>query len=83
MDKELLAKKLYCKRVNSLARGTELDGHVLDEMWESKTSPTDAAKAIQPGDNHLKVPLGCHVISVENKNDSLILTSSVLTFKVA
>ncbi|CDT64640.1 conserved hypothetical protein [Vibrio coralliirubri] len=54
MDKELLAKKLYCKRVNSLARGTELDGHVLDEMWESKTSPTDAAKAIQPGDNHFE-----------------------------
>ncbi len=54
MDKELLAKKLYCKRVNSLARGTELDGHVLDEMWESKTSPTDAAKAIQPDDNHFE-----------------------------
>ena len=54
MDKELLAKKLYCKRVNSLARGTELDGHVLDEMWESKTSPTDAAKVIQPGDNHFE-----------------------------
>ncbi|MEG3694990.1 hypothetical protein V5098_17850, partial [Vibrio coralliirubri] len=54
MDKELLAKKLYCKRVNSLARGTELDGHVLDEMWDSKTSPTDAAKAIQAGDNHFE-----------------------------
>ncbi|OED63743.1 hypothetical protein A143_00365 [Vibrio splendidus ZS-139] len=54
MDKELLAKKLYCKRVSSLARGTELDGHVLDEMWENKTSPTDAVKAILPNDNHFE-----------------------------
>ncbi len=54
MDKELLAKKLYCKRVNSLAGGTELDSNVLDEMWESKTSPFDAVKAIQPCDNHFE-----------------------------
>ncbi|UPR57333.1 hypothetical protein ITG10_03030 [Vibrio sp. ED004] len=54
MDKELLAKKLYCKRVNSLAGGTELDGNVLDEMWESKTSPTDAAKAMQPCETHFE-----------------------------
>ncbi|CAK1783217.1 hypothetical protein FB440_105276 [Vibrio crassostreae] len=54
MDKELLAKKLYCQRVNSLARGTELDGNILDEMWESKTPPTDAVKAIQPCDNHFE-----------------------------
>ena len=54
MDKELLAKKLYCKRVNSLAGSVELDGNVLDEMWESKTSPSDAVKAIQPNDNEFE-----------------------------
>ncbi|OMO24743.1 hypothetical protein [Vibrio lentus] len=50
MDKELLAKKLYCKRVNSLVGDAQMDGNVLDEMWESKASPTDAAKAIQSSD---------------------------------
>ena len=54
MDKELLAKKLYCKRVNSLAGSVELDGNVLDEMWESKTPPSDAVKAIQPNDNEFE-----------------------------
>ncbi|EAP92781.1 hypothetical protein AB4582_04470 [Vibrio splendidus] len=51
MDKELLAKKLYCKRVNSLVGDVQVDGNVLDEMWESKASPTDAAKAMQSSDS--------------------------------
>ncbi|MFA0079063.1 hypothetical protein AB4427_13125 [Vibrio artabrorum] len=54
MDKELLAKKLYCKRVNSLVGGPDLDGQVLNELWESKTSPIDAAKAIQPCDDQFE-----------------------------
>ncbi|WP_299695884.1 hypothetical protein [uncultured Vibrio sp.] len=48
MDRELLAKKLYSQRVNSLAGDTVLDGNVLDEMRENKTSPSDAVKAVQP-----------------------------------
>ena len=54
MDKESLANKLYCKRVSSLAGSTELDGNVLDEMWESKTSPSDVVKAIKPNDNEFE-----------------------------
>ena len=50
MDKELLAKKLYCKRVNSLVGDVQVDGNVLDEMCDSKASPTDAAKAMQSSD---------------------------------
>ena len=47
MDKELLAKKLYCKRVSSLMGDAQLDDNVLDEMWDSKTSPTRVVKALQ------------------------------------
>lgn len=54
MDKELLAKKLYCKRVSLLAGSAELDVNVLDEMWESKTPPSDAVKAIQPNDTEFE-----------------------------
>ncbi|MDK9739793.1 hypothetical protein KI655_21090 [Vibrio sp. D404a] len=47
MDKELLAKKLYCKRVSSLMGDAQLDDNVLDEMWDSKTSPSNAVKTLQ------------------------------------
>ena len=67
MDKELLAKKLYCKRVSSLASSTELDGNVLDEMLESKTSPSDAVKPYSQMRMNLKALLGYPVISFENK----------------
>ena len=67
MDKELLAKKLYCKRVSSLAGSTELDGNVLGEMWESKTSPSDAVKPYSQMRMNLKALLGYLVISIENK----------------
>ena len=51
MDKELLAKKLYCERVSSLLGDEQMDDDVLAEMWESKASPTEAAKAMQSSDD--------------------------------
>lgn len=51
MDKELLARKLYCERVNSLLGEEQIDEDILTEMWECKASPTDAAKAMQTADD--------------------------------
>ncbi|KGY11972.1 hypothetical protein NM22_11840 [Vibrio tubiashii] len=46
MDKELLARKLYSERVSALTGGKELDEEILDEMWENRASPSEAARAI-------------------------------------
>lgn len=46
MDKDLLARKLYSERVNSLIGDKELDEELLEQMWENKASPTEAAKAM-------------------------------------
>lgn len=46
MDKELLARKLYSERVSALVGGKEIDEEVLDQMWENKASPSEAARAI-------------------------------------
>ena len=56
MDKELLARKLYVERVNALVGDHEVDESVLTEMWESKASPSDAAKAILSDDNGFDGP---------------------------
>ena len=47
MDKELLAKKLYGQRVNALVKDSQVESDMIDELWESKTSPNDAAKLIE------------------------------------
>ncbi|MDG3087484.1 hypothetical protein P7F88_16010 [Vibrio hannami] len=46
MDRDLLARKLYGERVSRLSGNQEIDEETLDELWESKASPADAAKAI-------------------------------------
>lgn len=46
MDKELLARKLYSERVHALLGDHEIDEQILGEMWESKASPSEAAKAM-------------------------------------
>ncbi|MGC9401459.1 hypothetical protein [Vibrio genomosp. F10] len=56
MDKELLARKLYVERVNALMGDSEINETVLTEMWESKASPADAAKAMLNEDNGFDGP---------------------------
>ena len=46
MDKELLARKLYSERVNVLLGDCEINQAILTEMWDSKASPSAAAKAM-------------------------------------
>jgi len=46
MDKELLARKLYSERVSALTGGKELDEEILDQMWENRASPSEAARAM-------------------------------------
>ncbi|KJY85252.1 hypothetical protein TW81_01235 [Vibrio galatheae] len=46
MDKELLARKLYCERVSALTGGKTLDEEILGEMWENRASPSEAARAM-------------------------------------
>ncbi|NVD07050.1 hypothetical protein FCU94_09000 [Vibrio sp. JPW-9-11-11] len=50
MDKELLARKLYGERVSALTGGKELDEDILDQMWENKASPSEAARAMTDTD---------------------------------
>ncbi|MBY6197616.1 hypothetical protein [Vibrio hangzhouensis] len=47
MDKELLARKLYEQRVSELAGDSVIDLHELDELWQSKVSPTQAAEQLK------------------------------------
>ncbi|EEX67655.1 MULTISPECIES: hypothetical protein [Vibrio] len=46
MDKELLARKLYVERVEALLGDQPMDEHILEEMWENRASPSEAAKAM-------------------------------------
>lgn len=46
MDKELLARKLYGQRINSMVGSQEIDDETMSELWESRTTPAEAAKAI-------------------------------------
>ncbi|MCL9783073.1 hypothetical protein M9194_16720 [Vibrio sp. S4M6] len=51
MDKELLARKLYSERVSELLGEHEMDEELLNEMWQNKASPSEAAKAMSPEGN--------------------------------
>jgi hypothetical protein len=46
MDKEMLARKLYAERVTELMGDHQIDSAMLDELWDSRTSPADAVKAM-------------------------------------
>ncbi|MBF8999908.1 MULTISPECIES: hypothetical protein [Vibrio] len=59
MDKDLLAHKLYVERVTALMGDNLIDYQILDQMWEAKASPSDAAKAMlmqQQGDSNFECP---------------------------
>lgn len=57
MDKELLARKLYTERVSALVGDKEIDEQLLDQMWESKASPSEAARAMMDdGSNSFSGP---------------------------
>lgn len=56
MDKELLARKLYSERVSSLIGDKDLDEALLDQMWENKASPAEAAKAMTEEHNEFNGP---------------------------
>ncbi|AYV22114.1 MULTISPECIES: hypothetical protein [Vibrio] len=51
MDKELLARKLYDQRVSELVGDSAIDQHELDELWNSKVSPSQAAEQLKQSDN--------------------------------
>ncbi len=46
MDKELLARRLYIERVTALVGEHEIDEAVLNQLWEDKAPPTEAAQAL-------------------------------------
>ena len=46
MDRDLLARKLYSERVSALLGDQELNEELLNEMWENKASPSEAARAM-------------------------------------
>ncbi|MDV7104034.1 hypothetical protein R3X26_06365 [Vibrio sp. TH_r3] len=46
MDKELLARKLYCQRINNMVGSHHIDEQIISELWESRTNPVDAVKSI-------------------------------------
>jgi hypothetical protein len=50
MDRDLLARKLYVERVSELV-GQDVDEETLTELWESKATPAEAAKAILEDDH--------------------------------
>lgn len=51
MDRELLARKLYGERVSRLTGNQAIDDEVLSNLWESKATPTEAAKVIMGEDS--------------------------------
>ncbi|MDF2155281.1 hypothetical protein [Vibrio sp. CAU 1672] len=50
MDKELLARKLYQERVSALVGDLTIDEQTLEQMWDSKAPPAQAAKALMSTD---------------------------------
>ncbi|MGF1908221.1 hypothetical protein L4C38_02140 [Vibrio kasasachensis] len=56
MDKELLARKLYSERVSTLLGDCQLNESILTEMWETKASPSEAARAIIDSQNEFDGP---------------------------
>ncbi|NOH61965.1 hypothetical protein [Vibrio sp. RE88] len=56
MDKDLLARKLYSERVSALLGDHEINEELLNEMWENKASPSEAARAMMDGQNEFDGP---------------------------
>ncbi|MGR5249708.1 hypothetical protein ACPV4Z_14600 [Vibrio aestuarianus] len=57
MDKELLARKLYVERVSALMGDQQIDEIILEDMWESRASPADAAKAMTQVESGYEAPM--------------------------
>ncbi len=58
MDKELLARKIYVERVSELMGDHQIDENILEQMWESKATPAEAAKAMCADDGDHVNPAG-------------------------
>ena len=56
MDKDLLARKLYSERVSALLGDHEINEELLNEMWENKASPSEAARAMMDSQNEFAGP---------------------------
>lgn len=56
MDKELLARKLYSQRINSMVGSHEIDDATMTELWENRTAPSEAAKSILTEDDRFHGP---------------------------
>ncbi|MCG9596737.1 hypothetical protein L1D15_08365 [Vibrio sp. Isolate25] len=56
MDKDLLARKLYSERVSALLGDHDMNEELLNEMWENKASPSEAARAMMDGQNEFSGP---------------------------
>ncbi|CAM2897819.1 hypothetical protein [Vibrio neptunius] len=56
MDKDLLARKLYSERVSALLGDHEMNEALLNEMWESKASPSEAARVMMDSHNEFSGP---------------------------
>lgn len=56
MDRELLARKLYMERVSALMGDHQIDEIILEDMWENRASPAEAAKAMTQTDNGYEGP---------------------------
>jgi|GEM_PF-876446 len=56
MDKELLARRLYSERVSALMGDHSIDEELLIELWESKATPAEAAKALMSVDEAFEGP---------------------------
>ncbi len=73
MDKELLARKLYVERVEALLGDQPMDEHILEEMWENRASPSEAAKAMTITRHRvMMLHLGLPVISIASKSFSAV-----------
>ncbi|MFC1234864.1 hypothetical protein [Vibrio sp. F74] len=57
MDKELLARKLYGKRINSMVGSQKIDEETMSELWESRTTPADAARSIMSEHDEFEGPV--------------------------
>ncbi|BCL68944.1 conserved hypothetical protein [Vibrio nigripulchritudo MADA3029] len=51
MDKELLARRLYVERVTSLVGNHDIDEDMLNQLWEEKATPSEAANALMSDDS--------------------------------
>ncbi len=56
MDRDLLARRLYVERVNTLLGEHQLNEDLVEEMWQCKASPADAAKAMLEEESSFQGP---------------------------